>query len=369
MTRPVYVPRFIEDEKTIRDRIVDRIPDTWRKEPGDFIHDAVAATPLEVQTLQMQADYILRNAHAQYATGEWLDNKLAEVGLTRGAATPNKRLLLIDADAGVVIPKGHTVSVVILDGDSNPVEYTVDDAITYAVAGPLPVAATCKTAGVVGNVPLASQFILLPPLPGVRLITDDGTTVPGADQETDDSAYDRYIFKARNPDTGGNKNDYVRWAQEVTGVGKAKTLPIWNGPGTVKVLVVDTEYVPASVAIVAEVQEYLDPGIQGLGDGKAPCGAAVTVVAATDLPIAITATVSYFDGVDPLEVKAAFEVIVRDYLKSLVFTGGDVVRAKIGSLLIGTYGVSNYGDLTLNGLAADVTVGAEAVATLGAVTI
>jgi uncharacterized phage protein gp47/JayE len=369
MARPTFTPVFEEAEAAIKERMLNRVSDDWRKEPGDFIHDAVAPSPLEVKQLQVNQDNVLKQGFALYAEDDYLDRKLEEVGLTRGQATANKRALSVTADAGVTLPMGHTLSTVVLDEEGNPLEYTVDAAVTFAAAGTETVNVTCTTAGEVGNVTTGSQFILSPAIPGVRTIVDQGTTIPGADKETDESAWTRYDFKVKNPDTGGNKNDYVRWAGEVEGVGKAKCVPRWNGNGTVKVVVVDTTYQPASTVLVDEVQEYLDPGSTGLGDGKAPCGARVTVVAATGLNVDITATVTYATGYDPATVKAAFEAAVDDYLEGLVFTEYDVVYNRIGALLSFTEGVSNYSGLTVNGGSADLPVGDEEVAVLGVVSV
>ncbi|MHB1167338.1 MAG: baseplate J/gp47 family protein [Carboxydocellales bacterium] len=370
MARPTFVPVYEETETLIKDRVVARIPDSWRKEPGDFIHDAVAATPLEVKELQINQDDILRNGFAQYAEGEYLDLRLSEVGLTRAAATPNKRTLHVTADAGVVVPKDYTASVVILDNDGNPLEYTVDAVVNFVVTGTLDVNITCATAGVAGNVQNGSQFIFLPPIPGISAIVDGGTTTLGTDQETSEAAYDRYMFKVQNPDTGGNKNDYVRWAQGIAGVGKAKSIPKWNGNGTVKVVLVGADYKPAVAGTVSNVQAYLDPGVNGLGEGKAPCGAQVTVMTATNVGITIVATVVWAVGADPVAGKTAFEAAVTKYLKDLVFTAApSVVYTKIGGLLSVTDGVVSYSVLTVNAGAVDVPVGAEAVATLTGVTL
>lgn len=42
-------------------------------------------------------------------------------------------------------------------------------------------------------------------------------------------------------------------------MGKAKCVPRWNGNGTVKVLLVSTDYTPATQAVADNVQAYLDP--------------------------------------------------------------------------------------------------------------
>jgi uncharacterized phage protein gp47/JayE len=369
MARPEFIPVFEESESTIKDRLLGRVSDEWRKEQGDFMYDAVVPAAEEIKQLQVNQDTIIKNGHPQYADGEDLDLLLAEVGLTRFAATPNKRAISVQADAGVTLAAGHTVTALLTDEEGNPIEYTIDASVNFAAAGTQAVNITAVSPGTVGNVATGSEFTLVPPVPGVRTLTDAGTTLLGTDTETDEAAYDRYDFKVKNPDTGGNKNDYKRWALEVTGVGDAKIVPRWNGNGSVKVILVDTDKAPAAAGIVTAAQNYLDPGQTGLGDGKAPCGALVTVVAATAVTINVTATVTYYSGADTAAVKADFTASLLEYLKEISFEDVPVVIAKVGSLLIGTYGVANYTGLTINGGTADIPLGSEQVPVLGAVTI
>jgi uncharacterized phage protein gp47/JayE len=377
MARNNFQPVFEETETAIRDRMIADIEaDGWRAEPGDFMYDAVAPSATEVKTLQVNQDTILASRFAKYAEGPDLDDCLYDVGLERLQATANKRALLITADAGVVLQAGQLLYSVVLDAQGQPLQFTVDEAVNWAANGALTVNITCKTLGTIGNLATGSQFILQPPIPGVRTIVDQGTTVVARDVETDEDAWKRYDFKITHPDTGGNKNDLVRWAQEVDGVGKAKCIPRWNGVNTSKVLLVGNDFAPASQTVVDDVQAYLDPGASGLGDGKVPMGNACTAAAADTLAINIAVTgIQYTTGADPATVKAAFEQSVKDYLKNLVFevdpatkTPLPVVYNKIFALLTFTEGVSNFIDVTVNGAKADITPTDTQAATLGTVT-
>ncbi|NIK67943.1 baseplate J/gp47 family protein [Paenibacillus sp. BK720] len=369
--RKTFIPVYEETEDAILARIIGHSAmATWRKEPGDFIYDAVAPDAREILQLQIGMDAVLQSAHAQYAEGDALDEILSDAGLTRLPATPNQRALQITADAGVVIPLGQTFTALILDVNGNPLQYTLDKALSFSTAGlTLTANLTCTTAGAIGNLATGSQFILTPTIPGVRVIVDAGTTIAGGDRETDDEAFKRYDFKVNNPDTGGNKSDLKRWAEEVTGVGAARVIPRWNGNLTTKIVIAGADFTPGSTQLVADVQNHMDPGITGLGEGKAPAGNRVTVVSATALSITVTATVSYFAGVSAADVKVAFTVALKDYLEKIVFSDMPVSIAKIGSLLISTEGVANYSNLKLNNGTADIPVGTEQIAVVGAVTI
>lgn len=362
-----FVPRFEETENEILNRQIERVSDEWRKEQGDYMYDAIAANPLEFLQLQVNQDAILQAAFARTAVEEDLDEHLYHVGLRRMEATPNHRRLRIEADAGVVIPAGHLASVVVLDGSGDPIEYTVDQALTFSETGERFVDITSTTTGAITNVKNGTSFILLPPIPGVRQIHDAGTTITARDTESDESALARYDFKMRYPDTGGNKYDYVRWSSEVPGVGKVRVVPRWENKLQVKIVVVDDNYEPATQATVDDLQSYLDPGSQGLGEGKAPAGARVFVFAANALTINVSADVIYMEGADPTAVRAQFIADCVKYLRSLVFESNIVGYNKIGALLGSNDDVVNYSNLLINGEANDVVIDGDDVPVLGAV--
>lgn len=377
MARNNFQPVFEETETAIKDRMIDSVKaDGWRAEPGDFMYDAVAPSPTEVKQLQINQDTILASRFAKYAEGPDLDNCLYEVDLTRLPATANKRALLITADAGVAAQAGQLLFAVVLDGQGQPLQFTVDETVTWAANGALTVNVTCKTLGTIGNLVTGSQFILQPAIPGVRTIVDQGSTVIARDVETDEEAWERYDFKVTNPDTGGNKNDIVRWAQEVEGVGKAKCIPRWAGVNTSKVIVVGNDFAPASQTVVDDVQAYLDPAAAGLGEGKVPMGNACTVAAADVLAVNVSVTgIQYTTGANAAAVKAAFQASVAAYLKGLVFEVDSVSKLplpvaynRIFALLTFTEGVSNFTDLTINGGTADIAPTASQAPTLGSVT-
>lgn len=366
------IQRYEETEETIRERMLERLPENWRKEPGDFIHDAIAATPIEIQQLQINNDETLKAGFAHYAEDEDLDEHLYHIGLTRMQATPNQRNLSVDADAGVVVPKGYLASVVVLDDEANPLEYEVVNAVTFTTAATQLVEIKCLSTGAITNVPAGTEFIFVPPIPGIKQITDAGTTITARDRESNESALARYEYKLAFPDTGGNKHDYVRWSSEIPGVGKVKVISRWQDALKVKILVVDDNYEPATPDIVDDLQTHLDPGSQGIGEGKAPAGAQVFVFAAEALTINITANVVYVPEVDPEPVKAKFIEAVKLYLKSLVLPQGaplPVSYNKIAAQLGAQPEVINFSDLLVNGGAVDVPVTEDQAPMLGAVTI
>lgn len=369
MVRPIFESVFEEDENVILDRMIDRIDDTWRKEPGDFMYDAIATVPQEVIDLQISQDTLLQNMHAQYAEGESLDLLLDEIGLTRFPAVKNQRTVHITADAGVVIPGGHKLVAIVTGEDGNPIEYVINNTATFTTALTMAIPITAVTAGIEANLATGSELSLVPPIAGVRLIVDAGTDIQGRDTESDLAAWQRYDFQVKNPDTGGNKNDYKRWASEVEGVGKAKVFPLWNGNGTVKVVLIDTEMQPISPSLLVTAQNYIDPGSSGRGEGQAPAGASVTAASGIPIALNLSANVVYENGADAVAAKASFTERLRQYLMTVAFTEPQmpIVYNRVGAMFFETPGINNYSNLLINGGAADIMPGPEEVAVIGTV--
>lgn len=372
--RPEFVPVFLQTDTEITDFLLSQIPDTWRKEVGDFPYDMIKPDVAQIMQLEISQDRILQNAFPQYCEDERMDEHMAIRGLTRIEATANKRVLSIVADPGVRIPQGYTFTSVVTDEDGNPIEFTADKETIFLSEEAVDVRVTCNLTGSEGNLATGSEFILQPPIAGVASITDMGTVVMAAERESLDEAWTRILDKAENPDTGGNVHDYERWVidgfykEYGVKVGKVLVDMCWNkdngydGRGTVRIIVVDDEHGPLDASIVSDIKEYLDPkAYEGYGYGKAPGGAVVTVITGTSYYIDISASVEYEKNVDRSAVLQQFTELVTDYVKSRVFNRNEdtkelspVVYKKIAAILGTLSGVSNYDNLTVNGGTEDI---------------
>lgn len=372
--RPEFVPVFLQTDTEITDFLLSQIPDTWRKEVGDFPYDMIKPDVAQIMQLEISQDRILQNAFPQYCEDERMDEHMAIRGLTRIEATANKRILSIVADPGVRIPQGYTFTSVVTDEDGNPIEFTADKETIFLSEEAVDVRVTCNITGSEGNLATGSEFILQPPIAGVASITDMGTVVMAAERESLDEAWTRILDKAENPDTGGNVHDYERWVVDGfykeygVKVGKVLVDMCWDkdngydGRGTVRIVVVDDGYGPLDASVVSDIKEYLDPkAYEGYGYGKAPGGAVVTVITGTPYYIDISASVEYEKNIDRSTVLQQFTELVTDYVKSRVFNRNEdtkelspVVYKKIAAILGTLSGVSNYDNLTVNGGTEDV---------------
>ena len=333
------------------------IPDTYDKSVGSFIWDNLNAVAGDISQIDISittATDMLDMANLTYPE---LDTRIYDrTGLTRDAATY--------ATGTVTLTGTGTVNAgdVVETAAGTQFEITATTAIT--TSGDVPIQAL--VAGSAGNVAAGTITLFPQTLTGFTAVTNTAPTTGGADQESDASYLQRYYDYVQNPLTSGNKNEYVVWAKSIPGIGGTVVIPLWNGPNTVKVVVIGSDGLPASSSIVAAVQNYLDPGTTGQGNGIAPIGAFVTVESASPITINISATLVLAPGYTLDVVTTNIQNSLTSLFQTVAFQQTPIVSyAKVGDVLINSIGVDDYSNLTINGSATNVSVGAEQVPVLG----
>ena len=155
---------------------------------------------------------------------------------------------------------------------------------------------TAETAGTVGNEYVGTLFPIdyVPELAAARLAD---ILIPGEDEESDDALRTRYFESLKSQAFGGNIADYKNKVELLPGVGAVKVFPVWNGGGTVKIVLVDSEWGVPSSELVKQVQEAIDPvNTQGTGVGLAPIGHVVTVAGVTGSKIDVSFNLTFEGG-------------------------------------------------------------------------
>jgi len=212
--------------------------------------------------------------------------------------------------------------------------------------------------------------VMSTPISGVMSVTNLVETKGGTDIESDESLLERFYAHVRNQGTSGNKAHYIQWAGEVAGVGGVQVQPLWDGRGTVGIYLLDAEKRAASVEIVQAAQQYIDPTMDGQGEGMAPGGPIVTVMAAREVPINISVKLTLASGVTLADVKDQIKNGVKAYLKQLAFTDSLVRVTRIAAVLLDIPPIIDYSDLTANGVGdTNIEVGFGQVAVLGMVNV
>ncbi|RAV19721.1 baseplate J/gp47 family protein [Paenibacillus contaminans] len=331
-------------------RMLDRVPITLDKREGSVVYDALAPAAAELAQMYIELDGTLRLGFGETTSGVYLDRRTSDRGVTRKPASPalRKGMFWNGGNQPFDVPIGSRYS-------CEQLNFVVKARLT---AGQYEL--ECEAVGESGN----SVFGVLLPIDyvaGLACAELTDVLLPGEDTESDDQLRIRFLQKVREPGTSGNVADYRRWATEAVGVGAAKVVPLWDGPGTVKVVIVDTERQPATPSLVSDVAAHIEE--------VRPIGAAVTVVSAIGLAVEVAATVTLASGYSLQMVQDSFIQLLEAYLRETAFELTYVSYARIGTLLIGTSGVLDYTGLTVNGSTGNVALQSEEVPVVGAVNL
>lgn len=198
-------------------------------------------------------------------------------------------------------------------------------------------------------------------IPGVSAVTN-AKGEGGADQESDASLYARIHTLLSQPVASGNANHYKQWARSVAGVGHAAVIPLWNGNGTVKVVVASRDKGPLDDAIVEQAALYIE--------SVRPIGAQVTVVSAQALPVGVEAVCSLESGTATQDVEAELSQRLDEMFQAMEVGGGELIRYnRVMSALLSCAGVVDCVSLLVNGESANLTLSTEQVPQLGAVSV
>jgi uncharacterized phage protein gp47/JayE len=203
-------------------------------------------------------------------------------------------------------------------------------------------------------------------------ITDAATG--GTDPESDAALYERIDEKRKYPATSGNEAHYRQWALACDGVGECRVDKLWDGPGTVRVVIVGYDMDPVDDTVVARCADYIET--------QRPVGAAVTVASAAGLAISVTATVVIGSEVALADVQAAFVSKLDTYLHSVVSAAFQAQREdknaaktctvyynRIAALLMDVDGVTDYRELLVNGGTETIVTDEISVPVLGEVSL
>ena len=355
--------------KYLMSQALSFVDDSLDKREGSIIYDALAPACYVLAGYYMQLYQVVKNSFAVTATGEWLDQRVKESGITRREATAAVKRADFTDDAGqaAVVRIGTRWSTV---SSTNPITYRVTaqyEQNDAPVAGAYEL--TCETLGTIGQ-EYTGPIIPVDFVKGVAAATMSTTLIPGRDAETDDELRERYFDEMSAKAFGGNISDYRNKTREIIGVGDLQIYPVWNGGGTVKLSIVDTAFRAASNEFVQEVQNLIDPvnasGVQGDGLGIAPIDHKVTVVAPEEVTVNITASIVLQVPYEVGQVQPAVEQAIEAYMVELRHDWAtpnefneyalSVYTSRITAAIVGVPGISNVTNVRLNGAAADITL-------------
>ena len=267
--------------------------------------------------------------------------------MKRNPATPSKGIVIFTGKEGTTIPKGLGV---ISDGFTFLTDYEAVISSTLSVSIPV----TCITTGIETNISAGA-------ITGIRAVdaidgvkAENQTDFEGGTEIEDDESFRKRIYeKLRNPISSGNANSYVYWAKQVSGVGNARCIPLWNGNGTVKVVILSSDGGTPDDIIIKNVADYIET--------QRPVGAQVTVSKAIAKTINVVGKIQLKQGYKLSDVQNECYRIIHTYLTGIAYEEDSKVLSyyKISDLLYNVAGVKDVIDYTVNGKKESITAQAE----------
>lgn len=288
------------------------VPENIDKREGSIIYDAVAPAAMTLAEQSLQLANIVKQTYVKTADDEYLDYRATEYGTARYPATYTKALARAvgDTEDGTVdnIRVGDRFASV----QDEPVFYKV----TYVNENETFVL-TAETAGTGPNSYIGQ---VLPVTPNDRITYAEiiEVSAPARDTETDDHLRARLLAENRWLAYGGNVADYLDMTSKIHDVGATQVYPTWDGPGTVKLVILNNDLMPASQTLIKKVKEEIDPEESTTqGYGLAPIDHRVTVTAPETFTVGITMNVTIADSANVDTIKTNIKTSLEDFFKSL----------------------------------------------------
>ncbi|HCT64262.1 MAG TPA: phage tail protein [Lachnospiraceae bacterium] len=340
----------------ILNSMLERVSDELDKREGSIIYDALAPAAAELAQMYIDLDVVLQETFGDTASREYLILRAAERGIEPYEASyaVGKGVFNIAVDIGSrfsIDNYNYAVAELISDSDHS-----------YKM--------TCETAGAEPNYYVGTMT----PIEYIQGLTSAELTeiiVLGEDAEETEELRKRYLNSFDNQAFGGNREDYIQKVTEIQGVGGCKVYRAWNGGGTVKLVIINSDYGVPTADLITEVQTAIDPTVNaGEGLGIAPIDHVVTVVSADEQAINISTTITYASGWDFTEAESYINEELDDYFLELNKTWQSVdniiVRiSQIESRLLDLEGVIDIYDTTINGSSSNYTVATNSIVVRG----
>lgn len=337
--------------ENLLNRTLERVSTGIDTSEGSFLFDAIAPCVAELYEAYLYIDELEKRVFADTAYGEYLDRRCAERGIYRKQATHSIRKGYFDNEVPIGSRWGKEELVYI-------VTELVQDG-TYLLK--------CEQSGVIGN-RYDGHLINMDAVENINSATLGEVVISGANEEQDDVLRYRYFNSFEKEAFGGNVADYKEKVESIDGVGQVKVYPAWNGGGTVKLRLLDSDNNIPSSELLELVQTQVDP-VQNSGEGLgiAPIGHSVTTEAAEQVEVQLTTHLT-FKGSGWENVSSRVNEVIEKYLNELRANWSEndlVVRiSQIESRLLEIEGIIDIEDTQINGSTRNLYLSGEEVPVL-----
>ena len=312
----------------IKQRILDNINIDIDKREGSFTSNMVSPLAQELTKAYINMSDILSLGFIEDNFDTFLDKRVSEFGVYRKAGSKAIGEIKVEGKDGATIENGTIVK-------ANDLYFTVLNDIELPNDNAIYVEA--NEAGYKYNLLANTEFELVEKNEKITKLANEVDFTNGVDIETDEDLRKRFVKIVNNPSTSGNKNHYEEWALEVNGVGRAIVYPLWDGNGTVKVMIVGNDNKPVTEEIIEACELHISENM--------PIGCQLTVITPSLLNVSIKANIQLKEGYELEDVKLEFKNSLNEYLKDIT---NELTYSKVYGLLVNLTGIGDINNLLVN---------------------
>ena len=307
------------NEKLILNKMKRSIDESINTIEGSLTHDILSPSANEAARIYSNMDYLLEQAFLSDAEGVYLTNKCLEFGIRRKDA---------QRAVGEVTFVGVEASRIVMNtivSTSSGMQYITTEEGIIDATGEINIRIESMGYGLEYNVPALAIKSINTSLTGVTGVINRENVSGSLVTESDDNLRRRTFERIMNPSASGNASHYKQWAFEVNGVGACKVVPVWNGAGTVRLVILDSNKKVANQALIDNVKDNVE-------DNR-PIGAIVTVDTAKIKNVTIEVAIRQLGSKPMSIVREEFAKRITKYLDASSFNKEKVEYNKIVAIL------------------------------------
>lgn len=348
----------------IRNTILSDLKNQNSKIEGSYNYDIAASNAISMEELYNYMEWWGKQTFITTATeDEFVDQHALIFGVTRREDTKASGAATISGKTGAEIKRGT----ILLSRTGQKYESITIGYIDSS--GTATVRIQALEGGPGGNCGIGDIIGFEIANTDIYGVVNEEAITGGFDVESNESVVARCKEKVLEPAHSGNENDYKQWAREVAGVGKVDVIPVWNGGGTVKVIISNYDYEPVTEELVQAVKDHIEEPT-----GR-PIGADITVVSYIAYDLNVEVNLRIAEGYNSEAIKDKITADIRKGIieESVAYPTKAkttfVSYGKIGAIILAIDGVLDYTSLTLNGGEGSLEVEREKIVVLKSVTV
>ena len=335
--------------EVIKQRILDNINIDIDKREGSFTSNMVSPLAEELAKAYINMGDILSLGFIDDTFDTFLDKRVSEFGVYRKEGVKATGEIKVEGKEGAIITNGTLIK-------ANDLYFTVLNDIELPTDNILYVEA--NEVGYKYNLLANTEFELLEKNDKVTKLVNETNFSKGVDVESDEDLRKRFVKVVNNPSTSGNKAHYEEWALEVDGVGRAIVYPLWNGNGTVKVMIVGNDNKAVSEDIINNCKLHIEENM--------PIGCQLTVTTPSLLNVSVKASIELKEGYVLEDIQTDFKASLNEYLKGVT---NELTYSKVYGLLVNHVGVEDVTSFTINDNNINISISEDKIINISEVTL